>query len=67
MKMKKIINSFNFCQDLVDIFTVYTKCLEEYFKDPDNVINHKVLYDYYLQLDSNIKNAVKKNGLLKNE
>lgn len=67
MKMKKIISSFNFCQDLINVFTLYTKCLEEYFKKDENKENHKELYDYYKQLDTNIKNAVNKHGVLKNE
>ncbi len=67
MKMKKIISNFKFCQDLVNIFTVYTKCLEDYFSDEKNINDHWVLYNYYIDLDVNVKNAVKKNGVLENE
>lgn len=67
MKVKKLISSFNFCQDLINVFTIYTKCLEEYFKDEKNIEDHKELYDYYIQLDTNIKNSVKKNSILESE
>lgn len=67
MKMRKIVSSINFCQDMVNVFTLYTKCLEEYFSEEKNIEEHKELYDYYKQLDTNIKNAIKKNGVLENE
>lgn len=67
MKKKKVISVVNFSQDLVHIFTVYVKCLEDYFNEGENIQNHFELYSFYKQLDANIKNAVKKNGVLENE
>ena len=67
MKKKKLISVVNFSQDLVNIFTIYVKCLEEYFSEDENIKNHYELYNYFKQLDANIKNAVKKNGVLDNE
>ena len=62
MKVKKIMNDFKFCNDLINIFRVYVECLDKYFESEENKQNHKELYDYYEQLHTNIINAINKNG-----
>lgn len=64
---KKLVSVVNFSLDLVHIFTVYVKCLEDYFSEDENIQNHFELYNFYKLLDANIKNAVMKNGVLENE
>lgn len=63
MNPKKLMKSFNFSLDLINVFKIYASCLDDYFKVEDNRINHKELYNYYQQLNINIKNSMKKNGL----
>jgi hypothetical protein len=60
--IKKIKNQFNLCNDLIDIFTDYAFCLDNYFKIEKNKVEHLDLYNEYKILNVNLKNAIRKNG-----
>lgn len=62
MNIKKVMQSFTFCQDLINDFVVYSATLDDYFSNEENKKDHEYLYNYYLQLKENILNTVKKNG-----
>ena len=50
---KKILN---FTHELKDVFIDYAFCLDKYFKDEKNRIEHKELFEEYQVLNQNIKN-----------
>lgn len=58
-QIKKFIGLSN---DLINIFQDYVLSLDNYFKSEENQKNHLELYNEYITLSINIKNAVKKNG-----
>ena len=58
-QIKKFIGLSN---DLINIFQDYALSLDNYFKSEENQKNHLELYNEYITLSINIKNAVKKNG-----
>lgn len=65
MNPKKLINSFMFCQDLIKVFTEYSKKLDNYFNNPENIYQHNDLYDYYLDLKNQLQEISIKNGMVK--
>ena len=46
----------NFVTELKNIFIDYAFCLDKYFKEEKNRIEHKELFEEYQVLNQNIKN-----------
>ena len=59
MNIKKVINLSN---DMVNVFNDYAYTLDIYFKNENNRLEHKDLYQEYLNLNENLKKIMKKNG-----
>jgi len=57
--MNKInpMKQMTFANNLIKIFQKYAKKLDTYFKDDKNKEEHKELYNFYLDLMSDIKKS----------
>ena len=64
MGNKNFLKQLKFCQELTDIFNIYSSCLDDYFKDIHNQKEHLELYNYYVNLKNNILNSAKKHGVI---
>lgn len=62
MRLKEITKAMNLSNDLINIFTDYAFCLDDYFKSDINKKEHKDLYIEYLNLNKNLKEVLRKNG-----
>ena len=60
MKYKDLLNKIVFVQSVLNYFNDYSKKLDKYFENEDNVNNHKELYDYYINLTFNLDNLKKR-------
>lgn len=61
MNKKELLKKVKFFGDVLNIFDIYSSCLDDYFKIEKNRLEHKELYDYYKQLVNNLNNLVKGN------
>lgn len=62
MSIKKLMACFTLCQDLINDFVIYSATLDDYFSKEENRVDNEYLYNYYLQLKTNLTNSIKKNG-----
>ena len=61
MKYKDFINKISLIQSTFNCYKDYSIKLDEYFKNEDNVKNHKELYDLYINLTFELDNIKKRN------
>lgn len=64
MKNKNIIKQLKFANKLIDLFKIYTSCLDDYYENEENKKNNKELYGYYKNLKDNIVNTAKEYGVI---
>lgn len=62
MNKREIKRAILLAQDTVNIVNDYCFSLDNYFKNEDNRIKYKDLYEEYQVLALNLKNATKKRG-----
>lgn len=62
---KKIMNSLELANDLINIFTDYAFGLDKYFEKEENRKESPYLYHEYIILNENIKRVVKERGFTK--
>lgn len=65
MNINKLMNSMFYAQDLIKEFTVYSKKLDEYFNNTNNIYAHVDLYNYYLDLKTNLQELAIKHKVVK--
>lgn len=66
MKIKNnMLKKLNFSLELINLFTEYSKGLDDYFSCEENIKNHYDLYLLYSDLKANILESSEKYGVLK--
>ena len=65
MNINKLMNSMLYTQDLIKEFTNYSKKLDEYFNNTDNIYAHIDLYNYYWDLKNNLQELAIKHKVVK--
>lgn len=60
MKKNNMIKQLKYVNKLIDLFKIYTSCLDDYYENEENRKNNKELYGYYKNLKDNIVNTAKK-------
>lgn len=65
MNKVNLINQLKFSNELVKLFDGFTKYLDFYFKEEENINNNKELYDNYKKFSKNITDVAIKYGVFK--
>ena len=60
MKYSELLLKLNLLNGVFNKFIEYSKELDLYFKDEENIKNHKELYDYYINLQFEIDKLKKR-------
>lgn len=60
MNYSQLVMKLNLLNGVFNKFIEYSKELDEYFKNEENVNNHKELYDYYINLQFEIEKIKKR-------
>lgn len=63
MRLKSLHEIMAFNKELLDIFTDYSFCLDKYFSDTNNQLQHKELFEEYQVLHQNLKRLKEKYKL----